>query len=355
MSITFCTLAHHVSDEMRLSVATFKKFGVQQVIGVTSQDSALAEFVKSENLDHINIAWNDNFSEAFNTLFSVVLSGYIFRLDYDEWITDAELERLLSLVADLEHPMIGTVISRNLLNLGDFLNYVETRVLRIWPADAEIRYVNVIHERPTVDMIVRCTGQRNPTPVSIYIWHTGYVLERRVNKAIREIGILTKILEDDPDNFFYSVNLASAMNAVDRGKASELFAQLSVRLVMMATASRVPNEAEIVIVEWLASARGNDLYGNTRRILEQIALRQFDRSFTVLWALVGVHYRLADWETALYYAIRARDLRRAGNLSMGYAPSLEAQNQVDHVIANLSSRVPAYVYKMGVEAGKILP
>jgi len=344
--ITAVILTGEVTPELRRSVPILLKAGFKVLVGVTAKSVALDSFIAEYNLGRVDVPWTGDFSEAFNLLFDRVIEGTIVRIDNDEWMPVEQAEALVSWIRGEEPPFVGTLVSRNLEREGSLATYAESRVLRLWPADALLQYFYRVHERPRQDAIDKYLAGKPMSQVPVYYWHSGYVLERRKEKGIRDAAAIRLILEEHPDSLFFHASLASALMDIDPVAGLAEFHDCASRLiahVKQEKSSRVPAEGEMIIAQVLAHATPDKASTSDYVLLEQIGLRQFDRSFPVIWGSVALRIAQRDYEAALYFALRAKALHEAGRLSLSIRANPTAIAEIPSVVDQLFNRVPQHV------------
>jgi len=344
--ITVVLLTGTVTEEMRRSVPVLLDRGFKVLVGVTAHSSELEAFVAEYAVEKVEVPWTGDFSDAFNLLFDRVPDGVIVRLDNDEWMTAEQADELIRWMQNEEPPFVATLISRNMVYEGRLDVYAEAKTLRMWPAKALLTYVNRVHERPRkVDIDVYLNG-KPMSHLDVFYWHSGLVRERRREKAIRDIAAIRKILETEPDSLFFRATLGASLMEVDREGALDEFyrcAEILVDLVKSERCSRVPAVSEMVIAHVLFDAKKGRRRIDDYDLLEQIGLRQFDRSFQVIWASMAWRLTCEQYEAALYYALRAQALQKTGGFSLSWAADPETIAAIPNLVDQIFQRVPSYI------------
>lgn len=165
--------------------------------GSTDDTKAIASKYGARVFD---FEWNDDFSAARNFGSAQVETDWVIWIDADEWLDPEDIDNpriVAGLFSTLNAPMVIQVVQVNPLPHRTESDY---EVPRMYPASYGIRWRRRIHEQI---MPAPGTPQWPPSPsVNIRLLHDGYdknVIDRS-SKLIRNIKLLRKAVEEDPDD-----------------------------------------------------------------------------------------------------------------------------------------------------------
>jgi tetratricopeptide (TPR) repeat protein len=158
--------------------------------------------------------WRDDFSEARNVSLDMARGRWILYIDADERLVHgdrAEVERLL---VDAE-PVAFRVLFRPAIDATPYREY------RLWRNDPRIRFDGVIHEKvvPAIHRMADEDG-RSVANADLLLVHLGYGGDQR-RKHQRNLPLLERQLEVEPDNLFARHHLARVLAGLDRRDEAE--------------------------------------------------------------------------------------------------------------------------------------
>ncbi len=189
------------------------------IVDTGSIDKTL-EKVKRFNPKVFNFEWNDNFADARNISLQNATSDYIIVLDADEIVFSEDLPKLVKAIEDTD----ADCLTIRFYNLTDENNEGEYNVhegLRIFKKGS-YHYAGAIHEQPVFNYedrkpVLEHTGVR--------IKHYGYIKANSGEKKFnRNMTILNKVLEENPDEPFHLFNMGNQyMSIGDYKKALEYY------------------------------------------------------------------------------------------------------------------------------------
>ena len=164
--------------------------------------------------------WKDDFSIARNESLSHASGDYVLVIDADEYL-DADQRTNLRAVLEREQPEALIVQIRNyagsLANISGASMLWVTRVFRRGHL-----YEGAIHEQVANSVI--SSGGRTMR-IDLTFHHLGYLEEfvRLRGKSARNVSLLNKELENDPDSWFHRCNLmAEHMQTQEFGACADL-------------------------------------------------------------------------------------------------------------------------------------
>jgi glycosyltransferase involved in cell wall biosynthesis len=146
-------------------------------------------------------AWTGDFAEARNVSLEAASGDWLLVLDADELVSPGLVSAARAL---LEDPAAGsaTVLVRNRLPHG---HVGESRLLRMFRRDPQVRYLHAIHEDAGdgVRAFLERTGLRQ-VHLEGWVDHLGYVRARAAakDKRTRDLTILERLLSADPSDLY---------------------------------------------------------------------------------------------------------------------------------------------------------
>lgn len=167
------------------------------IIDTGSRD-ATPQIAKEYGAKLFSFPWCDDFSAARNESLRHATGDYILWLDADDRISREAAEKILQLKKGLPSGKDRAYLLK-LVNIRDNIELDESWQLRIFPNRREITFQNRIHE--TVFPSLERLGVEM-VQADIRLYHTGYNSENVcLSKAERNITLMKRELEDDPQNF----------------------------------------------------------------------------------------------------------------------------------------------------------
>ena len=159
---------------------------------------ATPQIAKEYGAKLFSFPWCDDFSAARNESLRHATGDYILWLDADDRISREAAEKILQLKKGLPSGKDRAYLLR-LVNIRDNIELDESWQLRIFPNLREVTFQNRIHE--TVFPSLERLGVEM-VQADIRLYHTGYNSENVcLSKAERNITLMKRELEDDPQNF----------------------------------------------------------------------------------------------------------------------------------------------------------
>jgi glycosyltransferase involved in cell wall biosynthesis len=162
----------------------------------------------------IHNAWQDDFSRARNIGLDAAAGDWILYIDADERLSQtsrAAVERMLRGAQEVAFRLLLRPFERS----TPYLEY------RIWRHDPRIRFRGVIHEKvtPAIAEVAEADG-RPIGDCDLLLTHVGYEGDQR-HKHRRNMPLLLRDLEREPDNLFNRHHLARTLAGLDRADEAE--------------------------------------------------------------------------------------------------------------------------------------
>ena len=175
------------------------------LVDTGSTDGSIAE-VEKRGIKTFYLEWPDDFSKAKNYAVSLAKHDAVLILDADEYIEKydaAECEKAYR----SHHGMIGQIIRHNPIEADGIKNIQTDRTERVFDRRS-FHFIHPIHEQ-----LVPISGSRIVYyNFPLEIGHSGYLIskEEAKAKAERNIRLLKKQLEDDPQDLYVIFQIGQA-------------------------------------------------------------------------------------------------------------------------------------------------
>lgn len=166
----------------------------------------------------IDFPWINDFSAARNAVMNKCSGKWYFTIDCDEWL-DPNVAGIARFVTNDRHYDFGSVIIRNyfskeLAESDSYADFLATRFLRM---STGIRYEGAIHEHWPYQTESDSGVLETMMISGALLHHDGYAFEdpeQRAKKEKRNMDLLLKKLEDQPDD------LLTLMQCIESGSGS---------------------------------------------------------------------------------------------------------------------------------------
>ena len=193
------------------------------VIIDTGSTDGTVEVAKSFNAKVDYFQWNQNFSDARNKSISLATKDWIIVLDADEYLRPEDQDKLVEALNDFSYD--GYIIKTLNFNGGNQnTSYITNLNQRIFKNNQNFMYRGAIHEQ-VVNVEDQKMGQGFKI-IDVGFYHSGYLdsVVKDKNKVNRNLSILEKMAEEDPDNMFTLFNLGNEYSQKgNQEKALELY------------------------------------------------------------------------------------------------------------------------------------
>lgn len=220
-TLALCLITKDEEKNIARCINSVKDIVDEIVVVDTGSKDKTVEIAKSfgEKVKVINAKWEDDFSKARNIAIENATSDWILFLDADEEIKKEDVGKIRPLLND-------DTVEAYILK---FVNYAGTNSsnglteihynLRLFRNNGKLKYIYPVHENLR-------NIEENRVPVfknaDVTILHYGYLSETRIekNKTERYIKLISRYLEEHPDDKFQHGNLAvEYFNAGNYNKA----------------------------------------------------------------------------------------------------------------------------------------
>jgi tetratricopeptide (TPR) repeat protein len=158
--------------------------------------------------------WRDDFAEARNTALDLARGRWILYIDADERLEPIDRAAVEALLDDAQE-----VAFRILLR--PHAGSTPYREYRLWRSDPRIRFEGVIHEKVTPAIQAVAEADRRPIGLAgLVLNHVGYDGDQ-TPKHRRNLPMLRRQLEVEPDNLFNLHHLARVLAGLGRMEEAE--------------------------------------------------------------------------------------------------------------------------------------
>ena len=224
-----CMIVKDEEDNIRRALSWGQAIMWEQIVVDTGSTDRTVEIAQEMGAKVFHFAWCDDFSAAKNYAIEQASGEWIVFLDADEYMLEADAERLGKILCDIESNETVAeaphVIRCAWQQIGEdgspFSVSVQDRIFRNIP---EIRYHGRIHEQislPDGEAMICQDEQKR-----LSICHTGYVpaVMKEKKKWERNIRLLKKEIEENPGNGTAWSYLGDAYNGLgELQKAAESY------------------------------------------------------------------------------------------------------------------------------------
>lgn len=354
--ISVCIIAKNEEKRIEKCLTSIKPYGFEIVVvdtGSTDRTKEIASCYADKVLDFV---WCDDFSAARNFSLREASNNWIFMMDCDEWIKEIDVEEL-DYFRKHHADSVGAISRENLVTQNGHPVLNNTDHTERFFNKKLYHYTGIIHEQLTP-----IRGKDFPCLLlHTTIEHTGYDMnpEERISKGKRNLSLLHKQLEQEPENPYVYYQLGKGYEIVEDyesaceyyGKGLEFDVDPSLAYVQAMVISygnsllRTGREDtalgfEQIYEEFAATADFVYLMGRIYLANEMYpqAVEQFLKatgfktckfhgvnSFLSFYNIALICEKLGDTDNALAYYHKCSDyppaLERAARMSVGQTPS----------------------------------
>ena len=220
-----CMIVKNEEKNIERALSWGKGFVWEQIVVDTGSTDRTVEIAKQLGAKVCHFPWKDDFSAAKNFAIGQATGNWIAFLDADEYFQSGDAKKILELLNSIErNPTYKDVhiVSNRMVHLNDegtvFASSAQDRIFRNRP---DIRYKNKIHEE-----LYKISGKglvRMDAADLATIIHTGYassIMEEK-KKRERNISMIKKGLETEPDNYLLMSYLGDAYISADQKREAE--------------------------------------------------------------------------------------------------------------------------------------
>lgn len=201
-----CMIVKNEEKNIRKALSWGKRVVCEQVVVDTGSTDRTVELAKQMGATVYHYPWNGDFSAAKNFALEKTSGDWVAFLDADEYFAEEVVDKILPLLEKIESLPAERrfhAVKCTLLNLDDggraFSTMEQTRLLK----RGTVCYEKKIHEilKPRGIPSIRCLNAGD----TLVIYHTGYSpgAFRETGKRERNIEMIKRVLEEEPENYDY--------------------------------------------------------------------------------------------------------------------------------------------------------
>ena len=225
VKLSQCMIVKNEEENIRQALSWAKGIAFEQIVVDTGSTDRTVEIAEEMGAKVYRLKWKDDFSAAKNYAIDQASGSWIAFLDADEYLPEADAEKLMEILDRTERRKekeLPHFIRCSWVQMGDdgkpFSVSVQDRIFRNIP---EIRYHGKIHEQ-----IGLCSGEAmvcQDERDELSICHTGYApsVMKAKEKWKRNIRLLEKELESDPENYNAWSYLGDAFSGLGRNREAK--------------------------------------------------------------------------------------------------------------------------------------
>ena len=234
--ISQCMIVKNEEKNIRRALEWAKDIVCEQIVVDTGSTDRTVEIAKDMGATVYHFAWINDFSAAKNFAIEKASGDWIAFLDADEYFSTEDTGKLLSTIQKINKKVfihdgkkyLCDVIDTALVQLGADGRIKEVvKQHRIFRNVPYVRYVGRIHEN--IQILDDHPLIKLDMTKELSIFHTGYAWteETRKAKSIRNIHLIKKELEREPDNSIWQLYMSESLSVADREEESLYYAKLA--------------------------------------------------------------------------------------------------------------------------------
>ena len=216
ISISQCMIVKNEEKNIRRALSWAKEIVQEQVVVDTGSTDRTVEIAASMGAKIFHFEWCDDFSAAKNYAIEQATGDWIAFLDADEYFTPEDARKLPEVIrtAEKNFSQNGTpdVIRATWAQLND-----EGKVFAVSEQDRIFRNKKDVRYRKPIHEVLASTRGRDLQLVdateALSIMHTGYFRSVIAEKGKRNVPLLKKAVNNDPDDYDSWAYLAEAFSA----------------------------------------------------------------------------------------------------------------------------------------------
>ena len=197
------------------------------VVDTGSTDGSVA-LAAARGAGVVHHRWSDDFAAARNVSLDEARGRWILYIDADERVVHGSR-------ASIEALLTGATEVAFRLLLKPTLSSTPYREYRLWRNDPRIRFEGVIHEKvvPAIHRVAEAE-RRGIGLADILLQHVGYEGDQ-TRKHARNLPLLRRQLDAEPDNLFVRDHLARVLDGLGRRDEAEAVLEQAVEVTRAAS------------------------------------------------------------------------------------------------------------------------
>jgi glycosyltransferase involved in cell wall biosynthesis len=288
VKITLSMIARNEAEYLEECLQSVQGVVDEIVLVDTGSTDATPQIAERYGAKVIHAEWQNDFAAARNIALQHATGDWILVLDADERLTPESKQAILNAA---RHPQfVGYYLEiLNEIREGDYFVHRLVRLFRRMPY---ARWEGAIHEQ-IIPSLVSHKGRI--ATVAAQVRHLGYSKEvmRSRDKAQRNIEIILRELEQDPDDLFHKFNLANTYFALGDYEQAAYWAEQTCPYLR-----GDEDYAGQIWANWVESLTHLEQYESALQVGADALARGIDHPM--------VHYTLAAWSMHGWVAPRSR-------------------------------------------------
>lgn len=295
------TLAVMVRDDARRldrCLASAKPFVDEIVVLDTGSKDHSVDVARKHGARVQEIEWPGHFAKALNVMLGMVETPWTLRLDSDEWIDAAQAQGIQGAIKDASAASYS-LIRRDLKPGGGF---DEIDTLRLWRTHDKVRYQGAVHESIPPESIQEAFPSLELMRADIFFWHDGYLTDVE-GKIRRNVDLLARELESDPDNLYLRAMLATTMHASGNPDSRKHLKGVADHFLEHEVEAFGP-QVSLALAMYLDSLSDAEARQESTERLIQKAVQAFPKTPAILYFSAIAERKRGDFKAALKYLLK---------------------------------------------------
>lgn len=195
MRISACMIAKNEENTIERCIHSYKSIVSEIIVVDTGSTDNTVNIAKKCGAKIFHFKWNDDFSAAKNFALDNATGDWIIFLDADEYFDENKVNNLPRIIKALDKSYNSIAIK--MINIDSLTGKKldEITHVRVFRNKKYIRYINPIHE-----MLINSQKNKNlqaylTTDDELTLFHTGYSILNRKEKAERNLKLLLNEVE----------------------------------------------------------------------------------------------------------------------------------------------------------------
>lgn len=214
MTLSLCMIVKNEEENLPRCLESVRGVVDEMIIVDTGSTDATVEIAESYRATVYSFPWNGSFSDARNYGLERATGDWILILDGDDELEAQSRKVLLDII---KHSDADGYFCETINYLGDApgCDTIMSLTFRLLRNGKGYFYSEPVHEQICSNIYAKNPDARLLN-ANIKVYHYGYLNKNVVgkNKRERNIGLIKKQIEENPENAFINFNLANEYNAV---------------------------------------------------------------------------------------------------------------------------------------------
>lgn len=207
-SVSLCIIVKNEEAMLEKCICSVKDIVDEIIIVDTGSTDNTIDIAKKYTSKVYEFSWNEDFSAARNFSISKAGCEWIFILDADEVFNMKDCGKFVKLLESPRYESYNFVIY-NYIEDNDASDFTMHYALRLFKNNKNYKFKGRIHEQ-----VIRADGKEISQKIlstDIIIYHCGYLesIMKIKNKHDRNLTLLLKQIEEEPDNPFILFNIGN--------------------------------------------------------------------------------------------------------------------------------------------------